>query len=116
MVPSIANVRVSSSGAPVRTEGDYVLYWMVAARRTHFSHALQHAVSVCQRLGKPLLVLEAVRAGGRWPSVRVHRHILEGMADNAARLEAFGVSDVPISLLRKRPSIDDLVAVSLEKI
>ena len=28
----------------IATEGDYVLYWMVAARRLHFTPSLQRAV------------------------------------------------------------------------
>jgi deoxyribodipyrimidine photo-lyase len=37
-------------------------------------------------LGKPLVVLEALRCGYPWASDRLHRFILDGMADNRERL------------------------------
>jgi deoxyribodipyrimidine photo-lyase len=36
--------------------GDYVLYWMQASQRVSYNHALSHAISEANRLGKPLLV------------------------------------------------------------
>ena len=60
MVPS---ERISTVNlAPVRPDGDYVLYWMIATRRTRHNFALQRAVEHAVRLRKPLLVLEALRA------------------------------------------------------
>ena len=46
----------------VRGDGDYVLYWMVAARRRLANFGLQRALEVARELGKPLLVLEALRS------------------------------------------------------
>ena len=62
-VPAIRITAVND--APVRADGDYVLYWMIAARRTQWNFALQHAVARARELGKPLVVLEAIRAGYR---------------------------------------------------
>jgi deoxyribodipyrimidine photo-lyase len=73
------------------TRGDYVLYWMVAARRTRWNFALQRAIEWAERLGKPLVVLEALRAGYPWASDRHHAFVLQGMADNARSLEGSGV-------------------------
>ncbi|MEL6548373.1 MAG: deoxyribodipyrimidine photolyase, partial [Myxococcota bacterium] len=53
--------------AEIRAEGDYVLYWMVAFRRTRWNFALDRAVEHARQLGKPLLVFEALRAGYRRP-------------------------------------------------
>jgi deoxyribodipyrimidine photo-lyase len=58
---------------------------MIAARRAEFNYALDRAVAWAVELGRPLVVLEAVRAGYAWASDRIHRFILDGMADNAAR-------------------------------
>ncbi len=63
-------------------QGRYVLYWMIANRRPHYNFALQHAVATARRLGKPLVVLEALRVGYRWASDRHHAFIIDGMADN----------------------------------
>jgi deoxyribodipyrimidine photo-lyase len=65
-----------------RADGDYVLYWMVAARRGHFNFGLSRAVELARALSRPLLVLEALRVGYRWASDRLHAFVLEGMADN----------------------------------
>jgi hypothetical protein len=47
--------------APLRADGEYVLYWMIAARRAEWNFALQRAVEHAVRLGKPLVVLKALR-------------------------------------------------------
>jgi deoxyribodipyrimidine photo-lyase len=67
---------------PIRPEGDFVLYWMVANRRPHWNYSLDRAVEHCLELNKPLLVLEALRCGYRWASDRIHRFVIQGMADN----------------------------------
>jgi deoxyribodipyrimidine photo-lyase len=61
---------------------------MVTSRRTRWNFGLQHAVDWAQRLNKPLLVLEALRSGYPWASDRIHRFVLDGMADNARRLQS----------------------------
>ncbi|MCG8457608.1 MAG: hypothetical protein MI919_15140 [Holophagales bacterium] len=84
-IPGIRlDVRVREAPRP---EGEYVLYWMVASRRTRWSFALDQAVGWAEHLGKPLVVLEALRVGYRWASDRFHRFVLEGMAENARRLK-----------------------------
>jgi len=74
--------------APPRADGDYVLYWCTAARRTSFSFALDRAVEWAVGLKKPLLFFEALRADYPWASVRLHRFVLQGMAANRAALAA----------------------------
>lgn len=88
-VPSL-RIRVVRD-LPLRGEGDYVLYWMVAARRTSSNFALDRAVELARELKRPLLVFEALRAGYRWASDRLHAFVLQGMADNAAACAASGV-------------------------
>jgi deoxyribodipyrimidine photo-lyase len=70
------------NAAPLRTSGEYVLYWMLAARRRHHNFALDRAVELARELGKPLLILEALTAGHRWASERFHAFVIAGMADN----------------------------------
>ena len=76
------------NAAPVRAGGDYVLYWMIAARRADWNFALDRAVERARELSKPLLVLEPLRAGYPWAGDRLHRFVLDGMADTARRLAA----------------------------
>ena len=70
----------------------YVLYWMTAYRRTTHNHALDRALELCRETGKPLLVLEGLRAGYRWASDRMHRFVIDGMRDDAAAFAAAGVA------------------------
>lgn len=80
---SVPPTRIRSiNDAPIRPDGDFVLYWMTAFRRVHSNFALQRAVERCRELNKPLVILEALRVDYRWASDRFHRFVLEGMADN----------------------------------
>ncbi len=83
------------SDAPVREGGDYVLYWMIAARRAHDSFALDRAVAWARELGRPVLVMEPLRVDYRFASDRFHRFVIEGMADNAAAFAKAGVTYHP---------------------
>jgi deoxyribodipyrimidine photo-lyase len=79
----------------VREGGSYVLYWMVAYRRPGWNFALQRAVEHARALGRPLVVLEALRAGYTWASERLHAVVLQGMADNARAFEGSPVTFLP---------------------
>ena len=82
---------------PVRQEGDYVLYWMTAARRINYNFGLQRAVDWSNRLAKPILILEALRLDYPWASRRLHAFILQGMADNRAALAGRPVAYHPFA-------------------
>jgi deoxyribodipyrimidine photo-lyase len=81
--------------ATANRKGDYVLYWMIANRRTHWNFSLQRAVEWSNGLGKPLLIMEALRCGYQWASDRIHWFVVQGMRDNATRLENTGVFYYP---------------------
>lgn len=81
--------------APVRTEGEYVLYWMISSRRLCGNFALDRALEHCAAMRKPLVVFEALRIGYRWASDRLHQFVLEGMADNARTCAEKGVCYFP---------------------
>jgi deoxyribodipyrimidine photo-lyase len=86
--PAPASRVRAANDAPVRGGGAFVLLWMTAARRTRRNFALQHAVARAREMGRPLVVLEGLRCGHRWASRRIHRFVLDGMADQAARFAA----------------------------
>ncbi len=93
---SVPELRVRQvNSAPVADDSEIVLYWMTSARRTRFNLALQRAADWARHLGKPLLVLEALRCDYRWASDRLHRFIIEGMVDNAAAFAEKGVAYLP---------------------
>jgi hypothetical protein len=93
MIPAL---RLSAANdAPLRPDGAHVLYWMTAARRTTHSYALDHAIARARELGKPLVVLEALRCDYPWASDRLHAFVLAGMRDNAARFARAGIAYHP---------------------
>lgn len=86
MVPA-SRIRTRNS-APVRGDGEFVLYWMIAFRRLSSNFSLQRAVELAVELRKPLVIFEPLRIGYPWASERFHRFVIDGMADNVARIDA----------------------------
>ena len=76
---------------PIQAEKDFVLYWMIAQRRSSYNFALDYAVEKANQLNKPLIVLEPLRLGYQWVSTRHHQFIIDGMKDNQ---EAFAQSNI----------------------
>ena len=93
MVPEIRISRLNDHD--VRGGGDYVLYWMVAARRTSWNFALDRAVEHAESLRKPLVILEALRCDYPWASERLHQFAVDGMRDNLHACQAHGVTYYP---------------------
>ena len=85
-VPAI-HIR-SVNDRPLCGDGDFVLYWMTAFRRTTWNFSLQRALEHCRELKKPLVILEALRTRYRWASDRIHRFVIDGMAANQAAVAA----------------------------
>ncbi|MCC6405520.1 MAG: deoxyribodipyrimidine photolyase [Planctomycetes bacterium] len=84
--------RLPKNDRPIRADRDYVLYWMIAARRAGSNFGLERAVELAAELGKPLVVLEALRSDYRWANARLHRFALDGMRANRAALAGRGVT------------------------
>jgi deoxyribodipyrimidine photo-lyase len=74
----------SCNDAPILGRNRYVLYWMIANRRLSYNFSLDRALEHCGDLRKPLVILEALRCDYQWASDRLHRFVIDGMADNAA--------------------------------
>jgi deoxyribodipyrimidine photo-lyase len=93
---SVPEIRIRSGNSlPVLQSKDFVLYWMTASRRTTWNFALDRAVEWAEKLRKPLIILEALRCGYPWASDRMHRFVLDGMAENACRFEGTDVLYYP---------------------
>lgn len=93
--PAFAQRLSVSNSAPIRRDGDFVLYWMIAFRRVSSNFALDRAIEWAKELGKPLVIFEPLRVGYQWASDRLHRFVIDGMAENAARvaeLRSAGIS------------------------
>lgn len=83
------------NGRPVRPDHAYVLYWMTTARRCQWNFGLDRAVEWAHALGRPLVILEALRCDYPWASARLHRFVLQGMAHNAAVCAAAQIAYYP---------------------
>jgi deoxyribodipyrimidine photo-lyase len=77
---------------PVASRGDFVLYWSQVFRRADDNAALAYAVERANELGVPCLVYEALRTDYPYASDRIHRFVLEGARDTAARLAERGIA------------------------
>lgn len=72
-----------------------MLYWMIAARRSGWNFALQQAADLAAELNVGLVVFEPLACDYPYASDRLHRFVIEGMADNADRLGASCVHYYP---------------------
>ena len=69
--------------APPSPTGQFVLYWMIAARRLRWNFGLQRAVELAREFNRPLVILEALRCDYPSASDRLHQFVIDGMVDNA---------------------------------
>ncbi len=76
---------------PVRTGGEFVLYWMQIYRRPSDNLALAYATLRANELGIPCVVYEALRPDYPFASDRFHAFVLEGARDVARGLAERGI-------------------------
>jgi deoxyribodipyrimidine photo-lyase len=79
----------------VRPEGRFVVYWMIAARRPAWNFGLDRAMAWSIELGKPLVVLESLRVDYTFSYDRLHRFVIDGMADKARAFSGTPVVYLP---------------------
>ena len=79
----------------IASDGEYVLYWMIANRRIHFNPALQRAVELSQELGKPLLVFEGISTRHEYASDRIVTFMVQGMIENIRDFESRQIRYIP---------------------
>lgn len=88
---------------PTLDRGEFVLYWMQMQRRLSHNHSLDYAIKCANEIGKPLVVYEGLREDYPWASARLHRFILEGMRDNAAKAGKAGFTYWPFVETKDHP-------------
>ena len=92
----IPSIRIRSLNVlPMIPNRRYVLYWMTAFRRLEDNFALDHAVNLANRLGRPLVVFEPLRCDYSWASNRFHRFLIDAMITRARHLATTPVTYVP---------------------
>jgi deoxyribodipyrimidine photo-lyase len=96
MQSRVPEQRIRAANArKVAADGEWVIYWMISARRLRFNYGLERAAEWARHLGRPLLILEALRSDYPWASDRLHSFIIDGMSDTAAALEGRNVAYFP---------------------
>jgi deoxyribodipyrimidine photo-lyase len=90
------------NSAPVRTGGEYVIYWCQMNRRAEANQALDFAVELANELHLPVLSYEGLDCAYPYASDRFHRFILEGVPETARRLAELGIGYT--FYLRRRPT------------
>jgi deoxyribodipyrimidine photo-lyase len=75
----------SLNSVQIQADG-YVLYWMLAQRRSTSNFALERAAQWAEHLKLPLVILESLTLVYEYASPRQHVFLLQGMADNQKRL------------------------------
>jgi len=93
---SVPPIRIQAcNGGPIRGDGDYVLYWMIASRRLQWNFALDRAIEWCRKLRKPLVIVEALRRDFPWAQDRLRKFVLDGMLANLQNITNTGVLYYP---------------------
>lgn len=77
--------------APPAPGGRWVLYWMQAAQRASFNHALEHAIALADQRDEPVVVGFGLTDSYPEANLRHYRFLLEGLGETAAALRARGV-------------------------
>jgi deoxyribodipyrimidine photo-lyase len=74
--------------------GKYVLYWMQAAQRTEYNHALEYAIRTANKLKKSVLVFFGITES--WPEANLRHYyfMLEGLKEVQKTLKAKGIQMV----------------------
>lgn len=75
-------------------DGAYVLYWMQAAQRAEWNHALEHAIQRANELHKPLIVYFALTEHFPEANQRHYLFLLEGLRETKEKLAQRGIKMV----------------------
>src|SRR5690349_19244051 len=77
--------------APLPSRRRYVLYWCLTTHRAEANHALDAALALGNHLRLPVVCYHPFGTRYLHASDRIHRFVLEGMADMARGLRRRGI-------------------------
>jgi len=80
------------NGKRLQPEGEFVLYWMQSTQRFEDNWALRYATFEADRVGKPLLVVQAIGSTYPYASDRFHTFMLQGARELAERAALLGLT------------------------
>jgi len=78
----------------------YILYWMQAAQRAEYNHALEYAIEKANERKKPLLVVFGLTSDYPQANLRHYWFMLEGLRETQEALEKKGIKMV---VMQKSP-------------
>ena len=90
------------NAAPVRSAGDYVLYWSQMNRRADSNQALDFAIALANQLRLPVLYYEGLTYDYPYANDRLHTFVLENVPETARSLETLRIGYV--FYLRRGPT------------
>lgn len=76
---------------PLRKEKKFLIYWMQAAQRAEWNHALEYALDLAAELQKPLVVFFGLKPDFPEAGRRAYRFMLEGLRETADTLRQRGI-------------------------
>ena len=79
----------------VFVDGEYVLYWMIAARRFNYNAALEYAAKLAENYGKPLLVVEEISTSHKFANDRITSFVIQGMVENISIFKEHNIRFIP---------------------
>ena len=83
----IHNERIKPLNSKTVDKGNYILYWMQAAQRAEYNHALEYAISKANQLKLPLVVVFGITDSYPDANIRHYHFMLEGLQDAKEALE-----------------------------
>ncbi len=83
--------RIKALNSKRTVDGRYVLYWMQAAQRIEYNHALEYAIREANRLKKPVVVFFGITDNFPEANLRHYYFMLEGLRGVRKELEAKGI-------------------------
>ena len=90
-LPEHLRERTRPLGPAAPAADEFILYWMRTACRAHENPALDLALEIARRLGRPMFVYQELLASEPYASDRHHTFVLEGARDVQAELAARGI-------------------------
>ncbi|UCD52011.1 MAG: deoxyribodipyrimidine photo-lyase [Phycisphaerales bacterium] len=116
MFEMIQPQRITPLNDRERRQGRYVLYWMQAAQRAEWNHALEYAIDRANELKLPVVAAFGLTADFPEANVRHYHFMLQGLKDTQAALAKRGIrlvvrAESPVKCIAKLAKQAALVVV-----
>ena len=83
----ICDERIKPLNSKTVDKGDYILYWMQAAQRAEYNHALEYSIRRANELKVPVVVLFGITDNYPGANLRHYYFMLEGLKETKEALE-----------------------------